>query len=95
MKCDACPVHPVGFIDLSYGVKFEVRKHFIREGAYFTGVLGAGSKFRAFIKQNSPPWKGGVPDRREREVVERSFSERVLWTIVYPVKLRSNISRGH
>jgi hypothetical protein len=39
----ACHVHPVGFIDLSYGVKcdacpvkFEVRKYFTREGAYFT-----------------------------------------------------------
>jgi len=41
-----CPVYPVGFMDLSYGVKFEVRKHFIREGAYFTGVLGAGYKFQ-------------------------------------------------
>jgi len=29
-------------MDLSYGVKFEVRKHFTREGAYFTVVLGAG-----------------------------------------------------
>jgi hypothetical protein len=33
----ACPVHPVGFMDLSYGVKLEVRKHFIREGAISTG----------------------------------------------------------
>ena len=37
MKCDACPVHPVGFMDLSYGVKFEARKHFTRAGAISTG----------------------------------------------------------
>jgi len=29
-------------------VKFEVRKHFTREGAYFTGVLGR--VFRAVLK---------------------------------------------
>jgi len=32
-----------------------------------------GGKIHSVIRsitQNSPPWKGGVPDRREGEVVE-------------------------
>jgi len=38
VKCDACPACPVRKNDC-VGVKFEVRKHFTREGAYFTVVL--------------------------------------------------------
>jgi len=45
LACPACParkndcigVHPVGFMDLSYGMKFEVQKYFIRVGAISTG----------------------------------------------------------
>ena len=39
VKCDACPVCPVRKYDC-IGVKFEVRKCYIREGAYFTVVDG-------------------------------------------------------
>jgi len=39
VKCDACPACPAGKNDC-VGVKFEARKHFIREGAYFT--VGTG-----------------------------------------------------
>ena len=38
VKCDACPACPAGKND-RVGVKFELQNHFIREGAYFTGVL--------------------------------------------------------
>jgi hypothetical protein len=38
VKCDACRACPAGKND-RVGVKFEVRKYFIREGAYFTGVI--------------------------------------------------------
>ena len=41
VKCDACRACPARKNDC-VGVKFEVRKHFIREGAYFTGVLDTG-----------------------------------------------------
>jgi len=49
VKCDACPACPAGKNDC-VGVKFEVRKHFTREGAYFTGVLGAGYELRKWLK---------------------------------------------
>ena len=39
VKCDACPACPVRKYDC-IGVKFEVRKYFNREGAYFTVVAG-------------------------------------------------------
>ncbi|MCK4629920.1 MAG: hypothetical protein KAT40_00660 [Bacteroidales bacterium] len=35
MKCDACRACPAGKND-RVGVKFEARKYFTREGAYFT-----------------------------------------------------------
>ncbi|MCK4631192.1 MAG: hypothetical protein KAT40_07100 [Bacteroidales bacterium] len=43
MKCDACRACPAGKNDRAW-VKFEVRKYFIREGAYFTVEEGRRKK---------------------------------------------------
>jgi len=42
-------------------------------GCWVLGSLVLGSRFLVsdyLLVPNSPPWKGGVPDRREGEVVD-------------------------